>query len=172
MIASHGFRIAFGRLLRDFLVFCQRICEIVSVNEIMSGIVWRIDVDHLDLTVIGGLKEFENFEVVPFQIKVLRGIEVDAFLATWPKRGGTAFLCKFETVGFPFPAELVFFEIVCGIISAKRQQFFQIQFAFGETFGEYRRQPAPVLRFQIHGKSIHYIIAHIEFIPDLTVSSK
>ena len=164
MVTAHGFRIAFGRLLRDFPVFCQRIGEIVSIDKIVPRIVRRIDVDHFDLTVIGGLEEFQDFEVVAFDIQVLRGIEINAFLTAGTQGGRTAFLGEFEAVGFSFPAEFVFFKIVGGIVSAKRQQFFQIQFSFGETLGEYRRQPFPVCRFQIHGKPVHFINIHIVFI--------
>lgn len=48
--------------------------EIVIVDKIMTCIVWRIDVDELDLAGVVLAQEFQRVEVVSLDVQVLGGV--------------------------------------------------------------------------------------------------
>ena len=51
--------------------------EVVVVNEVVAGVVRRVDVDQLDLAEVRLLEQLERVEVVALDEEVLRGVEVD-----------------------------------------------------------------------------------------------
>ena len=70
-----------------FTVVLNRVTERVLVHEIIARVVRRIDVDHVDLTVVRALQQLEYLEVVAFNVQVLGGVPVHAFLFEWAQRG-------------------------------------------------------------------------------------
>ena len=52
--------------------------KVILVYKVASGVVRRINVDHLDFAEIGFLQELQHFEVVALDIEVFGGIKVHA----------------------------------------------------------------------------------------------
>jgi len=55
------------------------------INKVISRIVRWVDINHLHLTEIRLLKEFEYFEVVTLDIKILSIVPVNAIFLNWAK---------------------------------------------------------------------------------------
>ena len=54
----------FVGLAGEAQVFLEALAVVVGIDEILSCVIRRVDVDHLDLTDIGFLEELEDFEIV------------------------------------------------------------------------------------------------------------
>ena len=147
---AHGFGVTFGGLLGHFLIPRQRVGKIVLIDEIIAGVVGRIDIDHLHLAVIGGLQEFENLQIVALYVKVLRGVKVHAFFGAGAQCAGGTLLRQPQTFRLSFPLKLVFFKIIIDILPAERQELVNIQFPLRKAFGKNRFQLVHVRLFYIH----------------------
>ena len=55
----------------------QRLSVVVRVDEVVAGVVGRVDVDHLDLAQIRLLQQLQYFQIVALDDEIFRGIEVD-----------------------------------------------------------------------------------------------
>ena len=69
-------------------VLRRRLGEVVVVDEVVAGVVGRVDVDQLDLAEVRLLEQLERVEVVALDEEVLRRVEVDRLLADRPERLG------------------------------------------------------------------------------------
>ena len=67
-------------------VFVRTLGEVVLIHEVVSRVVGRIDVDHLDLAEVGLLQQLQHLEVVALDVEVLRRVEVHALLAAGTQR--------------------------------------------------------------------------------------
>ena len=56
--------------------FFLRAHEIVGVDEIVAGVVRRVDIDHLDLAKIALLQELEDFQIVTLDVEIFSGVPV------------------------------------------------------------------------------------------------
>ena len=82
MVPTLGFRI--GRelltlvinLLRPLEIRIQPLLEVVGVDKVLAGVIWRVDVDHFDLSVVVLLQNLQDFQVVTFNKDVLGGVPV------------------------------------------------------------------------------------------------
>lgn len=70
VVAAVGFGVGATCLAGLLLVVIQRIAEGIFVDEIVAGVVWRIDVNHPDLAVVRTLKKLQYFEIVAFDVEV------------------------------------------------------------------------------------------------------
>ena len=86
MVASTRFRItclqiAFGiNLLSQLEIGVQRICIVIGINEVATGIVWRVNVDGFDPTKIGLIEKLENLKVISLNKEVLGGVKMEGFV--------------------------------------------------------------------------------------------
>lgn len=84
MEAARGFGVggkfltAFTGLAGEFEVVCNIILEVVGIDEVVAGVIGRVDVDKLYLPGVRFLKELEDFEVVALDHDILRGVPVHA----------------------------------------------------------------------------------------------
>ena len=58
--------------------FFLRAHEIVGIDEVVAGVVRRVDIDHLDLTKIAFLQQLEDFQIVALDVEVFGGVPVFA----------------------------------------------------------------------------------------------
>ena len=67
-------RIGVGLAGKSSLLFVilNGVAELVLINKIVARVVWRVDIDHLDLAVVATLQEFQHLEVVAFNVDVIR----------------------------------------------------------------------------------------------------
>ena len=69
----------FVPILNALFIFIGRHREtIVIYEDIRTGIIWRVNKDHLDLTQIALLQELEDFQIVALDVEVFGGIPIDA----------------------------------------------------------------------------------------------
>jgi hypothetical protein len=68
---------AIAHLLGEPEVIAESLLELVRVDELLSRVVRRVDIDHLYPAVVALLDKFEHLEVVPLDERVSRGVEVD-----------------------------------------------------------------------------------------------
>ena len=64
-------------LARLLQVGLERLAVVVLVDEVVAGVVGRVDVDHLDLAHIGLVEELEHLQVLALDEEVLGGLPVD-----------------------------------------------------------------------------------------------
>ena len=69
-------------LPRLFQVLPLRLFEIVAIDEILAGIVRRVDIDRGDLAHIRFPQNFERVEIVPFDVDVFRVDRADRAVAS------------------------------------------------------------------------------------------
>ena len=59
-------------------VLIRALGKVILIHKVITGVVRRINVDHLDFAEIGFLQELQHFEVVALNIEVFGGIKVHA----------------------------------------------------------------------------------------------
>jgi hypothetical protein len=85
----------------------DRLREVVLVHEIVSGVIWRIDVDQFYLTEVCLLEQLHRIKIVTFDENVFRGVEVDAFLATGAKSFGNRSVGRKQCLALARPVEVI-----------------------------------------------------------------
>ena len=56
--------------------FFLRAHEIVGIDEIVAGVVRRVNIDHLHLTEIALLQKLEDFQIVALDVEIFSGVPV------------------------------------------------------------------------------------------------
>jgi hypothetical protein len=87
----------------------RRLAVVVGVDEVLAGVVGRVDVDHLDLAQVGLLQQLENLQVVAFDDEVPGGVEVDALLAARSQSTQARGLDGAEAIALAGPVHAVAF---------------------------------------------------------------
>jgi len=67
----------FINLARIPVVVSGRLAKVVSIHKIISRVIWRININHLDFTKIILSNKFENFKVISFDIQIFCIIKVN-----------------------------------------------------------------------------------------------
>ena len=50
---------------------------VIRINEIVSGVIGRVDIDTFDLFEIAGLQEFQDFEIIGLYHQIFCGVKID-----------------------------------------------------------------------------------------------
>ncbi len=130
---------------RLFIFFTLCTVEVIMIHKIIARVIWRVNINHLDLAHIGVLKQLQHFEVVALYVEVLGLVPIHAFFGTRAQRlvdGGSGFLqCR----SFAHPGKVIDFGIVFhGVVSKQQTEFVEVHYAmdfsvlafcFGETRG-------------------------------------
>ncbi len=56
---------------------------IVGVDEVIAGVIRRVDVNQLDLAEIRLLQKFQHFQIVALDDEIFSGVKVDDFSRRW-----------------------------------------------------------------------------------------
>lgn len=91
----------------DGAVFLAGLGEVVLVDEVIAGVVGRVDVDHLDLAPVVVAEELQHIQVIPLNVEVLRGVEVDGLLAAGSQGRPDGGVCQEGCGPFAGPVEFV-----------------------------------------------------------------
>ena len=84
-----------------FQVVLERLGEIIIIDEVVSGVVGGIDVDHLHPVGVALSEDLEDFEIVAFDVEVVGVVFVDTFVLCGNEGTGAGLAGK--AAGFPFP---------------------------------------------------------------------
>ena len=90
-----------------FAVFLAAHGKIVPIDEVISGIVGRVNVNHLHLAQIALLQEFQHFQVVALNIEVFGGVPVHALRRTGPQGLANGPVGLHDSGLFAHPGELI-----------------------------------------------------------------
>ncbi len=56
--------------------FFSTLCEIVVIDEVIAGIVWRVNIYHLDFTKIVLTQNFQYIKIITLNVKILGSPEI------------------------------------------------------------------------------------------------
>ena len=94
-------------LTRVLEVGPETLAVVVRVDEVVAGVVGRVDVDHLDLAQVRLLEKLQDLKVVAFDDQVLGGVPVDALVLRGKERAEARGLDRLEAVGLAGPGQAV-----------------------------------------------------------------
>ena len=162
MKAPHCLGVAFGGLAGHFPVAFERVFEVVLIHKIVARVVRRIDVDHLDTAEIRRLQQFQDFQIVAFDVQILRGLEIDAFFRARTECCRGALLGKGKTLALALPGEFVLLKILEDVFASEREQLVDIQLALNKALRENRSQLFAFGLFDILGEAgnLHFASLH------------
>ena len=63
-----------------FIIFLCRLRKIIMIHKVISRVIRRVYVYHLDLAHIGVLKQLQNFEVIALDIEILCRVPIHTLL--------------------------------------------------------------------------------------------
>ena len=124
----------------------QALGVVVGVDEVVAGVVGRVDVDHLDLAQVRLLQELEHLEVVALDDEVLGGVEVDALLRAGAQGAEARRLDGLEAVGLARPVHAVALLAHVHRLAQRQLQPLEVDLAaFGADLGEQAQQFLPLV---------------------------
>jgi len=89
------------------LITTACLLEVVIVDEIITGIVGRVDIDHLDLAVIRLVQDLQRRQVVALDKHIARRIPIDGIRLVGMERLDSLLLDGSENVALTLPAKPV-----------------------------------------------------------------
>lgn len=141
--------------------------EIVFVDEIVAGVVGRVDIDELDFAGVVLAQELQRVEVVSLDVQVLGGVPVLAAFLDRTQGLGDGFADEAFRLAFAGPSELVAFPVAFRHITKSLFQRVEVHRAFGfaglrvSDLGghvwEQGEQPVHVLLGQIRCDSVDFL---------------
>lgn len=81
--------------------------EIIVIDEVITGIIRGVNVNHLDPTEICFSKDFEDIEIVALDVEIFGCIEVHRFLTARAQGKIDRLVCKTGSSSFVRPGELI-----------------------------------------------------------------
>ena len=144
-----------------FQVGLQALGVVVGVDEVVAGVVGRVDVDHLDLAQVRLLQELQHFQVVALDDQVLGGVEVDALLRAGAQGAQARRLDGLEAVGLARPVHAVaLLAHVHGFAQGQLQPLKVDLAALGADLREQAQQLLPLLLGDILGAQVE-LLGHV-----------
>ena len=141
-------------LAGDLEVVADAVLVVVLVDEILAGVVGRVDVDELDLGGVAPLQELEHLEIVALDHQVARGVPVHALLAARPQCAGRDALRPAASLALAVPSEAVLFVALVHRIAEQLAQRLEVDAAFGDDLREQPSEAGDVLCNQIRGMAL------------------
>ena len=143
------------------LIICNGIAELVFVHEVVTRVVRRVNINHLDFAMIATLQELQHLEVVALDVNVVRvegtvlAIAATALLGARAKRGGAHGLRLADGIGLARPCERIALPTLVDLVAELQPQFIEVDSTLGEHFGHQRLKLAQavinqIFRFKIH----------------------
>lgn len=113
--------------------FVMGLGEVVVVDEIVAGVVGRIDVDELDFAGVVLAQELQRVEVVSLDVQVPGGVPVLAAFLDGSQGLGDGFAGEAFRLAFAGPSELVAFPVAFRHITKSLFQRVEVHRAFGSA---------------------------------------
>lgn len=110
-IARFGFAIS-GELSGLLEVVFEVVGVVVFIDEILAGVIGRVDIYHFDFARVGAFEDFEDFKVIAFDVEILRGIPIFGFLGAGAQCSCRGFLRFVFGLLFAAPTEFVSFVFI------------------------------------------------------------
>ena len=101
----------FVKLTAIIKVFFRTLSKIILVYKIISCIIRRINIDHLYFSKVCLLKQFQYFQIISLDIKILCMIKINTFLPTRTKCLVNRRICQKNRLLLIRPGKLITFLI-------------------------------------------------------------
>ena len=102
--------------------FFLRAHEIVGIDEVVAGVVRRVDIDHLDLAEIAFLQELEDFQIIALDVEVFGSVPVLALRHAGAQRLPDRFVGFYDCRLLTHPCKLV---CLVPVHHVRREHLFQ-----------------------------------------------
>ena len=89
------------------LVTTARLLEVVVVDEIIASVIWRIDINHLDLAIICLVQDLQRRQIIALDKHIARRIPIDRIRPVGMERLDGLLLDGSEDVALTLPAKTV-----------------------------------------------------------------
>src|SRR5437763_957400 len=112
MIAAACFRIGRQQITFSICLPCElkvsleRIRVIVRVNEVLAGVVGRVNVDKLDASKVGLEQQLQNLQIVALYKNISRCLKVDGLFGIRHERAAAWSLQQRDSIVLTRPAEM------------------------------------------------------------------
>ena len=117
------------------LITATCLLEVVVVDEIIAGVVRRIDIDHLDLAVIRLVQDLQRRQVVALDKHIARRIPIDGIRPVGMECLDSLLLDGSEDVALALPAKPVALTQI-NRLTQSRLELLPVDFTFGDYLGE------------------------------------
>ena len=97
------------KISSTFIVILVVHHERIWINEIVTSVIRRVNVNHLDCTKITFLQKFQHFQIVALDVKVLGSIPIHAFFLTRTQRFTDRLVGFHDSSLFTYPCKFVCF---------------------------------------------------------------
>jgi len=117
-------------------IIADTVTVIVRINEIVSRVVWWVNVDHFHSTLVALLQQLEHLQVLTLNEDILRRVPFNRFLRDWNERRCAGDLDGSHRLGFTGPGESVALLANLDAVAEREPELFKIDLALGEDFGK------------------------------------
>ena len=69
-----------------FLIFVRLHCKVIPINKVITSIIGRININHLDLTQITFLQELQHFQIVALNIEIFSRVPIHTLFRAGTQR--------------------------------------------------------------------------------------
>lgn len=129
---------------------------VVVVNEIIAGVVRRVDIDHLNLAIIRLVQNLQRRQIVALDKHIARRIPIDRIRPVGVERLDGLLLDSGEDVALTLPAEPVALTQI-NRLAQGRLELLPVDLAFGDHLGEELYQLVNLLLMYIVVIAVHFI---------------
>ena len=133
--------------------------EIVVVNEIITSIVGRVDIDHLNLAIIRLVQNLQRRQVIALDKHIARRIPIDGIRPVEVERLDSLLLDSSEDVALALPSEAVALTQINRLAQC-RLEFLPVNLTFGDHLGEELYQLVNLLLMYVVVVAVH-IFVHV-----------
>ena len=128
----------------------QIVLILVRIDKLLAGVIWRIDVNHLDLAEVRLLEQFQHLQVITLNEEVFRSVEVHAFITGGLERCDTGGLNDLHALGLARPVQAVAFLARLNPVAQHTPQLLKVDPVLGEHLREQPLQPRALFCRHIH----------------------
>ena len=117
-----------------FIIFLCRLSEIIMIYKIIACVIWRVNINHLNLAHVGVLKQLQNFEVIALDIEILCMLPVHTFLGTRTQRLVDRRCRLSQGSTFAHPSKVIDFRsILHSLVTKQQTELVEIDYAMHLT---------------------------------------
>ena len=128
------FLTALAGLAGKFEVVLNVVLKVVGIDEVLAGVIGRVDIDELHLSGVGFLEELEDFEVVAFYHEVLGRIPIDAVFRAWTQGAGRGGEGELAGASFAMPIQAVFLFALIYVATKQLLEYIEVNLPLSYRF--------------------------------------
>ena len=135
LVAGHP-RAVFAALPGQLFVIRQTICVIVGINEILAGVIGRVNIDQLHLARIGFAQQLQHLQIIALDHNVLGRVPILAVALCRAQRAEAWGQRKGARAGLAFPIQAIAFSAFFHLVAQQLSQYLEIDLSVGNDARE------------------------------------